>query len=208
MNKWKYFWFRLIEKICQRFRIIHIYESKVGIKGIYGLKSRPYTPISNAVFECTPERIFLGIDYLKDKYTLLNCPLLDSPHYALMKALQGKQDLSQTDYFRRYESGTLDGRVASLKHSSYEYFEKAFAKRVEEISHSNEEPVYVYRIGDKTYIYDGKHRAALCALLGKTIKCQEVCKDQFGYAYNLIKGKDSYSKHLTLFQQYIEGKLK
>jgi|LSQX01.1.fsa_nt_gb hypothetical protein len=36
------------------------------------------------------------------------------------------------------------------------------------------EPIVVYELDGKTYIFDGKHRAALCALLGKPVRCLKI----------------------------------
>ncbi len=206
MNRIQYYCWRLREIFCQHFHIIHLFETKVGIKGIYGMKALPLTPITSDLIACSSEELFLGIDFLKDDYTLLDCPLKKSPHFELMRTLLEKQGIEKTEYIRRYENGILDGRVASLKHSSYEYFENAFQKRLDEIKSDIIEPIYIYRIGGRSYVYDGKHRAALCALLGKTIKCYEVSNDRFGMSYRLISGKNAYSKHLELFKKYKEEK--
>lgn len=203
MNKIEYYWWRLRQEFCRRYHLSYVYETRVGIKGIYGVKSLPAIPLNTESFECKPGELFLGIDYLKDQYTLLGCTLLESPHFAFMKALLKHEDLSKTDYIYRCENGIIDGRVASLNYSNFDYFKKTFKEKYDAINNNVVSPVYVYRINGKMYIYDGKHRAALCALLGKPIVCMEVSNERFGSTMSLILNNEYYSKHIDLYKKAI-----
>lgn len=204
MNQIEYYWWRLRMKFCRHYHISYIFETSVGVKSISGIKALSPIPLVNETFESNAEDLFLGIDYLKDEYTLLDRPLINSPHYLFMKALMEKADLSKTEYIQRLEKGTLDARVASKKHTSFTYYEDMFDKRMSELKSDMLQPVYVYRIAGKTYLYDGKHRAALCAITGKPIVCLEVSNDKFGPTIGLVMDNPSYTKHLALYYKLIQ----
>lgn len=201
MNHIEYFLWRLRLKFCRHFHISHIFETKVGVKSISGIKALPPIPLVNETFECDAKDLFLGIDYLKDDYTLLGQPLIKSPHYFFMKALMDKTDLSKSEYIQRLENGTLDARVASKKHTSFTYYEGMFDKRMSELKRDILQPVFVYRIEGNTYLYDGKHRAALCALMDKPIVCLEVSNERFGSTIGLVMNNPAYSKHIALYNR-------
>lgn len=161
----------LLRKVCRLFKISIVVRSKIGVKTTYYVSA----PISLCVDDSIildKDELFLGPDYLIDRYTLLDCPLVQSPHYQLMEMLMNGNDIANSDYIIRYERGTLDirfpGVLSKKLHNSMYY---AFKQSHEKIVQRRSEPVLVYEHKGKYYIYDGKHRAALCALMDSEIRC-------------------------------------
>lgn len=201
MNRIEFYWWRLREKFCQRYHICYYFETTVGVKGINGIYKPVAHPISSQSFVLKPSELFLGVDYLKDQYTLLGCNIVDSPHFAFVKAISGKEDLSKTDYIKRFENGTLDVRRGVPKQRDFIEFINKYNSRVNEINQHLIKPISVYKIGGRYFIYDGKHRAALCILMGIPISCQLVCVNLFEGKYELIKNNNEYKKHHDLYSE-------
>lgn len=164
----------LMKKIAVKQHLTVVYKNKYGIKAI--------NPCCSSVKELKqpeiimdPSDLFLDVDYLTDEYTLLDKSILDSPHFLLMKALNEGTNIVTTEYYKRYSAGYLDERTAIISNkkkqqailSTFEYRKKAIL--IEEY-----DPVSIYERHGKYYVYDGKHRAALCALLGKQVKCKKI----------------------------------
>ena len=171
MNSFKYHIWRFFEKICKYFNVLKIFTTQVGLKTMNAasFRSNKYIEKNGNVFMANECELFLGPDFLKDKYTLLDCSLKNSPHYGFVECLCQKGDPEQTDYIRRYYTGTLDGRIGHSKIRDYsDYFGKN-VQRQEEIMTGNIDPIMIYDWKGRKYIQDGKHRAALCAFLGKDI---------------------------------------
>ena len=198
MNKISFYYWRFREELCKKKHIFRVLCTKYGLKclNIKLVRQGP-TIISEKAFDIEPVKLFLGIDYLNDDYTLLDTSILDSPHYSFINAILNGEDLSKTDYIERYQRGTLDGRQGRPLIKDFSLFQERCNTRIGQLD--DMQPVMVYRVNDRYYIYDGKHRAALCALLGVKVRCILV-----DYRFNdnalfkiMIKEKE-FKKHLSL----------
>lgn len=200
---------RIIEKLFVIFNVTKIYESKVGIKIINSfLKNYNFNKLNSIILD--KNMIYLGFDALIDKYSLCDISLVDSPHYYFMKALYDNENIKNTDYYYRYYHGILDGRrKRKINEDDIKHFNNMFNLRLEEIESGNYKPVQVYKIKKKYYIADGKHRAALCALCNKKIKCVEISTDFLLDStrmkiYSMMKkSKNNYKKNIKLFESVI-----
>lgn len=204
MNTLCYYYYRVREELFKRLNLYRILKTRVGLKSINVKMVQHLTkPINDDIFYLLPKDIFLGIDYLNDKYTLLKCPLENSPHVGFMKALRDNKELSQTDYIHRFELGTLDGRRGVPHIKDFSRYKSKFAQRMLEFNKKSIEPVLVYKVADCYYVYDGKHRAALCTLMGENIPCKLVDAEYcFGYGFEIIAGDQKYGKHNSFREEF------
>lgn len=206
LNLIKYSFWRVLEKICPKFNIYLFIKTHTGIKSVnidrlYGDNTLVYN--HEDIIAVEPSNLFLSIDYLSDKYTLLDICVLDSPHYSLIEAVNSGKDLRKTDYYKRFVTGKLDGRHCLRERgASYFYEKNENAKR--SIEQGDYEPVVVYLLNGRYYICDGKHRAALCAYMKKDVRCV-VVPSITGFKhrainkeiYRIMAGDKNYSKHIN-----------
>lgn len=193
--------YRVAEEFCKKFHIIKTYETSKGLKNInMGKVATLETPyvISHIILNST--ELFLGPDFLKDQYTLLGKTILDSPHYQFMQAMLTNKPLEQTEYVKRWLTGTLDWRRSLPLKNQCERWKASFESKMKEVETGKYSEIWVYAVNGKYFIYDGKHRAALCAVLGKPIHCS-VISDQCVYSFygrymmECICNKEDYNKH-------------
>ena len=196
--------FGLIAKICRLCKWTITYESATGIKEI---NPKMVALLSDqGKREIIPyDKLYLGVDFLKDDLTLLDVPITQSPHYDLMKVLVEGRDHKKTEYVQRMLRGCLDERYEIVAYYlDKDYFTNRFKQRKKEIDEEISKPVTVYYINEKYYIYDGKHRAALFAFCGKEIYCNVIdAKIVFeSFSKNISKRlikSGQYTKHKNLF---------
>lgn len=207
MLEMTHYFFRTIEKICNRFHIIFLYPSKVGMKNVNlgQVADMGCVQIKEQIL-LKPEHLFLGPDFLKDEYTLLGVNIKNSPHYSFMEALYSGKDIFSTNYVRRWENGTLDWRRPMLANKAKTLWNRSFQKRMEEIQAGVLHSVIVYQVGARYYLYDGKHRAALYALLDKEIMCNVISESCVFSYYNqflfkAVEKKRDYEKHSQFYFQ-------
>lgn len=200
-----YFWIRLREKLFEHFMIFRVVETNVGYKFVNDSLIR--TESSNNVIEPSviidPNNLFLGIDFLKDRYTLLGCRINETPHFELMKVMLNDGDINRSDYIKRIKRGTLDARFL-YRRIEKSYYQNYFSNRKREIEADDVTPILVYRVNNRYFIKDGKHRAALCALLNKPIHATVIDNSSiFGNLGKQIiermKSEKNYSKHLSYY---------
>lgn len=198
--------YRCLNKLAKILNISVLYQTKTGVKSLNQLMQSRETPALSE-FYAKPQELFLGFDALKDAYSLVDVCIDASPHLGLMQALDEHRNVKQTDYCRRYAAGTLDGRSrVALSSHMLRTFEDKFADRRQEIVEECYAPVQVYKCHGRYYIADGKHRAALCVLLDKPIKCAEISDDFLQDSFRqwiyrkMLKNKKAYSKNLSLFE--------
>lgn len=209
MNKSKIFllWIEckiisLVEKIYSLKKKEKIYSNSRGIKILNGVHMSAIDCVNRTTIYLDAEELYLGLDFLKDVYTLANCPVISSPHYKLIEELDRGCIDESNPYIVRMLNGTLDERkkiVSPLFHK--EYFYNRFEKNKKALDSNEYEEVVVYCVKGRYYIFDGKHRAAFCAYLGKKIKCRVVENWQVKKAIdpNVIKKMDSkYSSNLGI----------
>lgn len=191
-------------------KIIYIYQNKYGIKNFnLALVSLLDSPYVIKELEIDSKEIYLGPDFLKDDFTLLGTTIDKSPHLQYMKSLLEGESIDNTCYYVRKRKGILDWRRADHLLINEKYIRDKFNNRYTEIEDNNYNPVYVYTVADKFYIYDGKHRAALCSLLGKKVKCHLISNDCIfsfygGYLFKIISKDSQYSKHNLFFQNRLK----
>lgn len=211
MNIIQSFFVRVVEKVFMACNLIVFFKNKAGLKNIGAnrlLQKMDYKVEDTK--EIRPELLYLGPDFLKDKYTLLDCPVSTSPHFGLMKALNEKAVLRTTDYFRRFNKGTLDWRRSQVMPRSYNKFHNKYVKSQKEINDNKYNPVLVYYQNGRYYIYDGKHRAALCALMNKPVLCAVVSNSfvntgLWHYMFSIIEKRSDYSRHNQFHYIYLKG---
>lgn len=199
------FFYRLIIGLMRRMNICAIKKTKYGVKGLNNWYGSPI-PVSNKCIYLSSEDLFLEKDFLKDDYTLVNVNISNSPHYDFMNSLLTGKNIKSTDYIKRFEGGFLDGRLPSyVSKKKIAEMKRIFEKMVNEVTLDEYEPVLVYNSNSKYYIYDGKHRAALCALFNKKVKCVLIKKidlsDSIVFSkYKLIKNNNKYLKTINFLE--------
>ena len=210
MNTLVYSIYRMEDYFLKRNHIIRFYFSKCGLKNIGAsrlLGAKHLSPIM--ITEIASTELFLGPDYLRDGYSLLNCCINESPHFGFMQALKTGESITETDYMQRYIEGSLDWRRGAIKPKNMERFFDKFSESQADIISGKSRPITTYIVGGRYYIFDGKHRAALCALLGVPVKCAVVGSeianaDLWHYMFTLLEGKSEYSKHTQFHNLYLQ----
>lgn len=177
-----------------------VFNTRLGVKSINAsLKIERINERERMVLPA--EELLLGFDFLQDRYTLFGVKIKDSPHYQLMKDIQGKANICNSEYIARLKSGTLDARrPIFVSHKRLESFYRTFQGRTQEIIADSYEPVIIYELNSEYYIYDGKHRAALCQLLNKGVKCV-IIDASFLY-------EPTYLKYFSIMKSYVNSYLK
>ena len=185
-----------------------LFETNVGIKSINGKSFRvPCKTIGGELVTLSSEDLFMGPDLLKDEYTLLGCNIKESPHYSLMDDLLHNRDIAKSIYIKRRKEGTIDSRIGIKENSSLSIYKERFSKRYKEVVEQKYAPVCIYKVAEKYYIFDGKHRAALCAALGMPVRCMDISLiyyPAFPFMHLCAWKKDDikYSKHISFYKDY------
>lgn len=198
-----------ISRVWSDCHLYCFYDGKYGIKNInLNQLVFPGQTVLKEI-EISPCLLRLGPDYLKDIYTLLDTPLVDSPHAELMSLLYNGKECDNSEYIKRYYYGYLDWR-RGIKDIDPNRFMKKNKDIVYSVLSGNYEPVKIYHVGNFYYVYDGKHRAALCAVLGKDVKCAVVssdiaCAGVWNRLFTYVKSNKSYSKHTDFYEQYLNS---
>lgn len=199
------FEYKVREKLARIFSYTKLFETKTGIK-IINAHMRNDDLQHSDVFLLNGEDIYLGFDALNDDYTLCGKKIIESPHFELMKLLDKGEKIEESEYCIRYKIGALDGRYPVIVNDKeIQRFQDYFVKRKNEIKSNMYSPVQVYKIGDRYYLADGKHRAALSCLLNGKTKCIEISNDFLKdstrmWIYEKMKKKQScYRKNIELF---------
>ncbi len=208
MNKLCYYLYRIGEELLLKLKKTAVFDTASGLKNI-NMNTRVVQPETEGreKIEIHFDELFLGYDYLKDKFTLLDTPIKKSPHYDIMRKLYKGENISDCDYIKRWVSGTLDWRHGYIKPDKFDFFIEKFNQSKENIEKNEINPVLVYRLNEKYYIYDGKHRAAMCAYNEKCVPCividtehmfSGIWKDMF----KKILNKKDYKKHTEFYKNY------
>lgn len=197
----RYYLLRATKKIFGN-KLFFVYRTSKGIKNFnLGFLSVLFNPNIYKELLIDSKDLYLGPDYLKDEYSLINLSINDSPHYKLMETLFNNEDVLETDYMFRKRNGTLDWRDITPISSSYiNSIKNKFKQRLIDIETDCYDPIIVYEYKEKYYIFDGKHRAALCSYLKKPIKSLVVSNDCIrSYTnrifFEMMKDDNFYSKH-------------
>lgn len=192
----------MMHRICKILGIEFYYENQYGIKEfnkhLFKLK-KSYDKEEYI----RPNDILLGFDGLKDKYTLIGVPIEKSPHFELLKLLKENKTIDKCNYVYREKNGILDGRN-KLKIDNHKQIFEAMKKKVQD---ENYEAVYVYKIDNDYYAFDGKHRLAMCALY--EINCKCICFDlselindtHTRKLYKQMLKKKDYNKNISVLNK-------
>lgn len=205
----------IVNGFARKFDISLLYNSSVGIKSYNQI-------ITSDLFEyfvtkkekiLRPEQLELGLDGLKDTFSLLGTSLINSPHLDLMKKLYNSDDIINSDYMARAASGTLDFRPGRKITSGFlEHLLHKYHHSLKLVSSEAYDPIKIFCVGSKYIIADGKHTAAICALLGTQVVCLDatplVYDSFFHWVYRKLK-KDPryYRKHMDYFDSIYTKRL-
>lgn len=192
------------------FAFSYLYETHAGLKSINQLISSDQYIfyIKKKEERIDPNLLSMGFDGLNDSYTYLGSSLIESPHLEMMQFLSEGKDIISSVYITKLAAGSLDTRPACLVDQGYiSMIEREFAERLKMIRSDSYRPVRVVNVNGSFFIEDGRHTAALCALLNIRPRCVEVsplvyCDSFVMWIYKtMVKKPDSYSKHLTFFEK-------
>ena len=210
MIRLSYYTRRIEEEMCKHLHIVRFYFTAEGLKNVGASQFLGALPVgTNTCIDLPANQLFLGPDYLKDTYTLLHTPILQSPHMDFVRAQRDALPIMDTEYIHRYLKGKLDWRHEMILPKDPSYFEHQFAASLTAIQGGTYPPVLVYKQGEHYYIFDGKHRAALCALLNRPVKCNIVGSDianahLWHYMFSLIIDNPAYKKHREFHEQFMK----
>lgn len=182
-----------------------IYFSSKGIKSINPIiQNHNYYAINSGMI--SPEKLHLGVDFLKDNYTLCGTKIIDSPHYSFLKALRDDEDICNTDYYSRFLNGSLDSRIPKyISKKNRDDFKSIFLNRLDKLKKKQIKPVIIYKLNNTYYIADGKHRAALCCLYNKEVPYIEITFDYLVDSYRMwmyekmLKKKKLYETNIKIY---------
>ena len=204
--------YRVINKICRTFDITIVFHSKVGVKYFnshYSSDNFEYL-CEEKPFQLKKDELFLGPDKLKDQHSLIDLNIVNSPHFYLMKCIMNNEDIMNTEYIKRFKKGTLDNRLPrkNINKLFLTHMKDKFNKKLKLINSNDYSPIKVYKNNNRFYIADGKHTAAMCALLNKNIKCVEVPGIKYdSFVIRLYKKmlerENEYSKHIKFYEIYL-----
>lgn len=200
---------RIRNRISSTFNTMFVsalYEARVGIKcfnQIISSEMFEYFVVDNSEEIISTDNLYLAFDGLKDRYSLLDKLLIESPHFGLIKSISSNEDARTTEYVARRNNGTLDflGPV-SLSSQYIDSLCRKFRERKRLIELQEYEPIKVVLINGKHYIFDGKHTAATCALLGVSPKCVDVTPVVFDSFFWWVRQK--MSKHAADYQKHMQ----
>lgn len=208
MNSISYYIYRIEEELLLKLKKTATFKTAFGLKNI-NMNTRVITPETEGkeIIEIIPDELFLGYDYLKDDFTLLDTPIKESPHFDMMKRLYNGENISDCDYINRWISGTLDWRHGFIRPKNYDFFTQRFNISKENIEKNDINPVIVYKLGGKYYIYDGKHRAAMCAYNGLSVPCivvdtEHMFSGVWREMFKKILNRKDYKKHTEFYKKY------
>lgn len=150
------------------------------------------------------EMLLCPIDGLTDGITLLGTPVVQSPTYSFLHALEYGEPFFETEYIRRYAAGTLDQRwPRNVRYLHPMEFWETYAARRTQVLTGTYEPVRIFCIGGRYYALNGKHRTALCALLNQDVLCDVLDTSEL-YAVTLHKVHDKMLRHPAQFRKTID----
>lgn len=197
-----YYIYHILERLYERFHIFQVIKTPYGLKNINLRYLLPSYEIQD-VITLEVNDLYLGPDFLVDDKTLLNVKIAESPHYGMIESILQNKDLAEVDYFKRFEKGILDWRIPRRKIKDYSRYIKATMSNEKKIMEDAYEPVQVCSISGRYYIFDGKHRAAMCAYKRKKVRCiiitNKCMLDGIGkYLFSVIRNDAKYSFHNQL----------
>lgn len=206
------------DRLLRENNIVFLYENKFGIKHL-GRKflSSEYSnffinKIKFSDLRISPDDLLISLDFLKDDFSLVGCPVSEGPYRELMKLLKENIPLENSDYMRRCALGTLDWRrgfkidIGFLKRVLVEKA-RMFDKGHDLIQisgiriHVNNE--------QKWLIEDGKHTLALCLeyqiydFYINEVNPILYQSEFFLKYYTKMRNKRTYSKNILFYKSIL-----
>jgi hypothetical protein len=166
-----------IDRLAYRAGVAALYHTRVGVKQTNQLfKSAmidAYVTGDRVAVE--PAGLRLGVDALRDDFTMLEATVAASPHLALVRSLSAPGHEPASAYLERVRHGTLDWRPPRrVSPALVEGLRRGVTARLEEMERGDPFVVRVAWIDDEPYIVDGRHRAAVAAMCGCAVLCEDV----------------------------------
>ena len=187
-----------------------LYHGKYGVKSIHQMiASDHYKYFQIKATETLPaNKLLIGIDGLKDRFTSLGKPIVESPHFQMMQLLNDNKDISNCDYIRTIKIGALDTRkpVRVTNHFK-DYLKNQFILKKQAVLSGRYEPAKIIRFGNQIHVIDGRHTAALCSLYAQDITCMDVTLAMYdSYFYwmyqKMLQRKDQYGIHINFWKEF------
>lgn len=206
----RYIFYRFADICLSKLHMLRLIKTSVGIKILNASSFRNNTPYKIiGGIELSSQELFMGMDYLQDDYSLVDICLADTPHFSFMKDLDEGKNMSQSDYIVRFQKGALDARYPYKHVSDFSMFVQKFNCSKKQILSGEYPPVQVYKIGEKYYLFDGKHRAALCAYLHLPVKCNiidanAIIGQNSKAIIEMMKNNTSFSRNIDFYNSALE----
>lgn len=213
MFSWVNFYHLLIFRFYKLRGVTRVAERRQGVKLYNKCETDLFPEIFGKKELVSPDEVCLSFDGMKDEFTLLDTPIPESPHYEMIKRIESGRSITDCEYIRRENSGTLDGRypvqVSENAHIN------ACKKSFESVKSDDYTLPVLYRLNEKLYVYDGKHRLAVAAALNKKIYCYVIDAKQIAnlsylsQIFEKIKDRPEYSKnayHLNTLLRTVENR--
>lgn len=197
-----------LERIFRRFKCTMVLKTNVGLKPVNKVIKSDY--LNEIVLSSTTDLrgdqiVAGGLDFLTDPLTLLGKSVHEMPHYELIKYLDKGLSLSDCDYVKRSETGTLDFRRTRAINEG-----RLKARFKEKLKAMDRNEVFVIRpwlIDENSYmIGDGKHSFAMATYFNYKNLRFEIIPNLFfdtyyRWVYDKISNNQEYKKHHNYFEK-------
>lgn len=194
----------LTARCFRRFDLSGLYFDRIGLKSYNQLVSSSHLAlfVSGHTFSVSSTELHLGFDGLVDSETLLGTGIDESPHLDLAQKLEENEDIDSSDYVNRVRRGTLDFRPSQYVADPHiDRIKTEFNKCRNQIERNAVDSVKVFEVAGSLYIADGKHRAAVCHMLGKNVLCADMTPAIYDSFYHWVFRK--MNQRAAEFQKHI-----
>jgi len=183
------------------------YETEVGMKfHNQTISSDLFTHFITGPVRLVPAReLYSGFDALRDAHTLIDTDIASLPHVDFVARIRKGEDLESSAYVARLVRGTLDFRPAGpVRRGLLDELRADLRAQLERVEAGEFEPVRTVEVGGRLYLMDGRHRAAMCALLGREIPTVDVNRVYYDSFFWWVHAKmkqrpELYRRHLAYF---------
>jgi hypothetical protein len=199
------------------------YETSVGLK--YRGARFDSRLFSEHVVDALPlsgcpggfSRLLMPPDLLRNQFTLCGKPIIESPHFGLMQAIEAGTLAEDVEYARRMRKGTLDARPPAR--TRLERLAESYRQCKDDLAANHVLEILVIRMiwrGESAYVIaDGKHRAAVAAALNKpeSVSLQVISRDfalhpffEFLYGRVLDLKSADYTINQDMIKEIVDGR--
>ncbi len=213
MFSWVNFYHLSVFRLYKLRGVTRVAERRQGIKLYNKCETDLFPELFGKKEMVSPDEVCLSFDGMKDEFTLLDTPIPESPHFEMTKRIESGRSITDCEYIRREKNGTLDGRypiqVSEQAHIN------ACKKSLESVKSDNYTLPVLYRLNEKLYVYDGKHRLASAAALNKKIYCYIIDTklianlSYISQIFEKIKERSEFSRnayHLNALLRTVENR--